>query len=349
MFNKWIKRIIAGAGFLSACIFLTGQAERGIQLPEGRMPSTIHITNGQLFGEYDEWTSGLAHFWRTTLMDGFQFEYRWIDYQGQSRSYGHYISFQTCDSAQIQFGMSPETRKQYYIQEIGRSLETNPDLKEISDLIQKKTPVHLKNHSLINEQKYHQFLDIIQHLEDKYVARQGFYYKTKDLIQVDYANVIETHMPTMQKTALSFAQIAGSCNWTLGNLIEYVMSFTQIMEYMMPPIKQNERLLYGFWAPMESLINGRGDCDTKAALFASIVAHYKNIQPAVITIPGHAFNGLVGWHKRLPQDTVIEYQGQDILLLDLTSTSNFLTRGAINEYDKQHIRNRFPTIFIPEI
>ncbi len=349
MFSRWIKAAGVLTVFMAASAFLILNADKGHQLPAGKMPVKFNTTSEQLFGDYDEWTSELAHFWRTTYMDGFKFEYKWIDYQGQMRSFSQQLSFQTWENAISQFGISPQTRKQYYTQQLGLTLQINPVIREIADLIRNEnTPVHLKYHSTVSEDKYNIFTSYLQNIENNYLSAQGFYYKTDDLILIDYANVIQTHTPSMRSTALNFAQSAGLNSWTLGDLVEHIMSFTQVIQYMMPPMRQDNRLLYGLWAPTESLVSGRGDCDTKAVLFASIVNHYKTMKPAVITIPGHAFNGLIGWHKRLPQDTVIQYRGQDILLLDLTSTNNYLTRGAINEYDKQHIRNRFPTIFIPE-
>jgi hypothetical protein len=65
----------------------------------------------------------------------------------------------------------------------------------------------------------------------------------------------------------------------------------------------------------------------------------------IVTIPGHAFSGIIGMHKRLPQDFILSYRGADILLLDLTNAAEPDDAALLTEYNKEHMRNRFPEVY----
>ena len=132
---------------------------------------------------------------------------------------------------------------------------------------------------------------------------------------------------------------------TWNALTHTLMSLVHFIRYEIPPITEHGRYIQGLRPPLDLLCRGSGDCDSKAALFCAIARHFKDTRPAVVVIPGHAFNGLLGWHKRLPQDTVLRHRGVDMLLLDLTGMSNYGAAGMIHEADRQHLRQRMPKVY----
>lgn len=72
--------------------------------------------------------------------------------------------------------------------------------------------------------------------------------------------------------------------------IELIMRFLQDIPYYIPPKNYRERFIGGLFPPSELLKNGKGDCDSKSVLMASILAHdlFYYDKMAMILVPGHA-------------------------------------------------------------
>lgn len=83
-------------------------------------------------------------------------------------------------------------------------------------------------------------------------------------------------------------------NLTRREEIELIMRFLQDIPYYIPPQNFKSKYVMGFFPPSELLRNGKGDCDSKSVLMATILAHspFYRDKLAVINVPGHALLGI---------------------------------------------------------
>lgn len=74
-------------------------------------------------------------------------------------------------------------------------------------------------------------------------------------------------------------------------VIGLLLAFYQELKYEVPPDKVGPKNILGLWVPAEVLVEGKGDCDSKAVAFAAM---WRRLQPRVIVIrvPNHALIGV---------------------------------------------------------
>jgi len=338
--------------FLAAYAFVVLDSVGGVLSVNGRSAWGRHhlssASGGSVSGRVlpdGGWESQIGDFHRERGKHGYRVIYGWTDYFDSTRTLALDISDLDLGIAETSFGITSESRQEYYEALFPLHLQKHPELEDIIRTIQqRKGPVHLRDYRIVSPGTYDRFRDVCMHFERDYLKARGFHI-SRGCRVIDYSAVVRKHTVLMKDVAVELVAMARNSNFNLKGLLYIVMSFVQYIQYEIPPIEVEGRYLLGLWSPTEALVRGTGDCDTKAVLFSSIANNYNDVQTLIVVIPGHAFNGIVGWHKRLPKDYVIKHRGQDVLLLDLTSTSTFRYGGAIHEKDKQNLRNRFPIVY----
>ena len=294
----------------------------------------------------DSWTNDIGSFQRQKDKDGYRVIYRWQDYMGGKRELELQITEQALKKSEDAFGITASSRKAFYENHFSRYLKKDTGvLKIVQAIKQKRGPVHFSGYRVVDHKDYQHFLDICTKFESDYLKSKGFHFYKKQRLEIDYGATVKSQMPLMEGTARRFLEVAKANQMTFSLLVHMIMSFVQYIEYDVPPVTLDGRYLMGLWPPLETLVRGKGDCDTKAVLFSSISNNFVGLKTVIVRIPGHAFNGLVGVHKRYPKDTIMKYNGQDVLLLDLTGLNNFGDLGAIHESDRQELRVRFPVVY----
>jgi hypothetical protein len=105
-------------------------------------------------------------------------------------------------------------------------------------------------------------------------------------------------------------------------LISVFSSFVQSIEYNIPASTRKlkkYRLVdtSGITMPLETLYVGKGDCDTKSILFASMIANLENQHVIFMEGQGHLFVGIRDVPRR--GDYFVTIKGVDYVLIELTS------------------------------
>ena len=105
----------------------------------------------------------------------------------------------------------------------------------------------------------------------------------------------------------------------------FVAAFVQSIKYEVPPetyesVEHGEVNTIGIFMPLETLYHGKGDCDTKSLLYASIVANMRD--PHIVFLVGkqgheHLFVGIRGVPRK--GDRFITLNGVKYVLLELTA------------------------------
>lgn len=100
--------------------------------------------------------------------------------------------------------------------------------------------------------------------------------------------------------------------------LEIFLRFVQGLPYAMPPQTDGLRTIHTFWTPPEVAIKGRGDCDSKTILFATLWSREHPDQLIAVYTPEHLFLGVRGFHARSSRETVWRVGGIDYLLCETT-------------------------------
>ena len=108
---------------------------------------------------------------------------------------------------------------------------------------------------------------------NKQILEEGLFKNVNNKLELDYDAVVSFYRPYCKGIANKLIQLldAQGQDNTL-NRIELTMKFIQDIPYAIP---RKNRNVYknGCLSPMEVLIDGYGDCDSKTLLFVSILSH----------------------------------------------------------------------------
>jgi hypothetical protein len=148
-----------------------------------------------------------------------------------------------------------------------------------------------------------------------YMAGCGFKIQPGNIALVDMPDLVKRNIPRLQKVALAFDRIARQGNYDSATTIGAVTSMVQsALRYQVPPKVYGGKNTGGILPPLEALLRGWGDCDTKTALLASILGNWELVRMVGIALPHHYLMAV----RRSPDrgDMYVRYQGVDYVLID---------------------------------
>ena len=145
-----------------------------------------------------------------------------------------------------------------------------------------------------------------------------------DLFSVDYNWVVRRSVGDLRFIANQIRSTARRKGYrTSRHLVGAIASFVQELKYQLPPAhrinEEGEKILTaGATMPLETLVNRRGDCDTKSLLFASLVRSINLVDVIFVAIEDHLFAGIRMNPSQL--DHSIRHQGKDWVLVELSDS-----------------------------
>lgn len=148
-----------------------------------------------------------------------------------------------------------------------------------------------------------------------YMAVRCFKILKGNIALVDMPDLVKRNIPRLQKLAQAFERIAKQGNYDSATTIGAVTSFVQLaLRYQVPPKACAGKNTGGIMPPLEALMRGWGDCDTKTALLASILGNWELVRMVGIALPHHYLMAV----RRSPGkgDMYVRYQGVDYVLID---------------------------------
>jgi hypothetical protein len=139
---------------------------------------------------------------------------------------------------------------------------------------------------------------------------------------VDYDWVVNHSANSIYSVAKTIRSAARKKSYrSTRDLIGAFASFVQNLEYRVPPNSRTtdegeEILTAGAMMPLETLLKGWGDCDSKSMLFAALVKSINLVDVCFIVMDEHLFVGV----KITPSqdDQTIRYKNKEWVLLELT-------------------------------
>jgi hypothetical protein len=166
-----------------------------------------------------------------------------------------------------------------------------------------------------------------------YMASRCFKILKGNIAQVDMPDLVRRNIPRLEKVADAFDRIARQGHYDTMTTIGAATSFMQLaMRYEIPPKVKGGRNTGGILPPLEALMSGWGDCDTKTALLASILGNWELVRMVGIALPHHYLMAI----RCSPNkgDMYVRFQGVDYVLIDPAGPA-WLPPGQVssNSYD----------------
>ena len=155
-------------------------------------------------------------------------------------------------------------------------------------------------------------------------------------LTVNVPAVVERNKPRLRALAQALGRVAKERDYgpdqTLGAAVAFVQT---ALKYQLPPPTENGRNIIGFYPPPRALELGLGDCDSKSALLAAMLAHFSGIRMIGLHIPKHYLVGVA----RVPRhgDAYIEYRGEPFVLMEAAGPA-WRPPGMISDQTRDALR-----------
>lgn len=150
----------------------------------------------------------------------------------------------------------------------------------------------------------------------EYMTEHGFRILPGHVVSVDVPGVVKKNAPILNSIARAIDQIANQQGYDSSGIIGTGASLVQTaMIYRQPSdVEPDGKHNGGILPPAAALLKGWGDCDTKTALLASILANWPQMRMVGVAVPDHYLMAVL----RIPDkgDAFVEYNGLQYVLIE---------------------------------
>jgi hypothetical protein len=155
-----------------------------------------------------------------------------------------------------------------------------------------------------------------------------------DKIGVNYTLCVKKNRPRVKEVMKAMRD--SNRNMSLQKFLALMLAFIQEIKFEVPPIKENNKYIGGFWVPPRVIVDNKGDCDSKGAAFASLWRTFKSYPLIIIRIPEHLFIGVA-----IPTigRNVLVINGLRYTLCEVTGPEK-TPPGIISNYSLSYLKNR---------
>lgn len=167
--------------------------------------------------------------------------------------------------------------------------------------------------------------------------KAGFRFQSENVVEADIPALAKRNVPRVRPVAEAFSRIAGERRYGADDLVGAVTAMVQTaIDYSIPDMEQGTKVVGGAWPPPKTLVMGKGDCDTKTALIASILKGWPNLKLVGLEIPEHY---LMAVH-RVPRrgETFIERDGLPYVMIESAGPA-WLPPGRVGEHTLRYIES----------
>lgn len=146
----------------------------------------------------------------------------------------------------------------------------------------------------------------------KQTLRNGMFRRRGNLLLPNYSKMISFYSNYTKPIyeLLKRTVPGGSRN----ERIETLMKFIQDIPYGIPPGNVGNRVISGIIPPPQLFTEGWGDCDSKAVLFSTIMAHDPDYEVIFLHVPKHMFSAVRGVPR--PYQQYINYRGKKYIIAE---------------------------------
>jgi hypothetical protein len=134
-------------------------------------------------------------------------------------------------------------------------------------------------------------------------------------LSVDIPHVVRRNRAAVQPMVVALRELGYEQGFDAERRVSTATALVQSgFAYRLPQDVENGRRTLGFYTPPRTMEKGYGDCDTKSALLAAVLAGLGEKDVIGVHVPGHYLLGIA----REPRagDASVEYGGRHYLLLE---------------------------------
>jgi len=298
----------------------------------------------------------------------YNLSYGWNDYENNNFSITFTISKELLAEAEAEFGYYPDefkrfldetsnsmTRemikflKDYASQEIEKSqysqyiqiVDISPDKFNLSLSAPPKLKSEIKaEFKSITEKIFKKRTSQLKKISKQLKVKSQEYFEKRgirtsgDAVEVDYDFCVQKNRLRLKPVFERMKKSRPELN--IFQFLQVVLSFTQEIKYTNLLLEENNKFILEFWVPPKVLVNNSGDCDSKAATFASIWTNLRSYPVVFIQIKRHI---LVGVAVPAAGEADITIHGLRYTLCEVAGPAK-IPPGLIHQYSRMHLRNR---------
>jgi len=167
------------------------------------------------------------------------------------------------------------------------------------------------------------------------IRERGFRFVDAQTLSADIPRIVRDNTAAVRPLAGALLAKARAQQLDTHDIVALALPFTQTaLRYETLPAERNGLLTAGFSPPLEVLLEGRGDCDSKTALLAAMLLNWDRIKLIGVGVPGHYLLGVL----RVPTrgDAFFEYDGLTYVLMEPAGPS-WLPPGMVADSTLQRI------------
>ncbi len=315
--------------------------------------------------EFQQEEKSESTFEKTESKEDILFTYKWKDYQDEVYNISFSLSKKSMAEAEAEFGYFEDELKKFldeslsgireemisYLKRIALQLiaeskypqyflieQTDPKNFKIKisvppSLYEEVKPEYMKISNKIKSEQI-SYLKKIENLEKKliesYLQKKAIIVRSGKLFP-DYQLIVKNNRPRINEIIEALMKTKKKI--TLFQFLEVNLSFIQEIEYGIPPLKEGNKIILGFWPPLKVFANNLGDCDSKAIAFATLWTSYRKFPLILIMIPNHMFIGVA-----VPSTTGQEFviNGLRYTLFEVTGKEK-IPPGIISSYSRFYL------------
>ncbi|MBF25515.1 MAG: hypothetical protein CMP49_03235 [Flavobacteriales bacterium] len=135
------------------------------------------------------------------------------------------------------------------------------------------------------------------------ICLYGLFVDRDDVLELDYNLIVSFYKPFFKIIANDLIEVLKkNNNDSKKNRIEITMKFIQDIPYGRPK-RNKKKFKNGCFAPLEVLVKGYGDCDSKSLLFACILSHMIDSNDIVFVIEPDHLLAAVYYNESMTRDS----------------------------------------------
>ena len=250
----------------------------------------------------------LNQFQRDEAEGRFRLSYGFIDYSGRTQQVSCTVSREDYLRDVARFGYFEEQANQEINQRLAARMEEEGRSRGVLSYFsievygQGGYRWHWDAPENVNsaiEERIHAFHDWLdkdfpeeaKRITQRYYEQKGFLLE-KDEISVDYEEAVLHGTRSLEDCYQALRRVGNGDSER--RLLGLFLAFFQELRYEIPPdVERGGRHTLGFRVPSAVMVQGAGDCDSKAAAFCALWRHFPK-RSILILVPEHALVGVEG-------------------------------------------------------
>jgi hypothetical protein len=144
---------------------------------------------------------------------------------------------------------------------------------------------------------------------------RGFAMLPGNVLVADIPAVVRRNVRNLRPVAIMLSSAAEKLGYDSDAIISASLSLVQTaLLYENVPMMVNGRHSGGIYPPLDALVRGKGDCDTKTALLAAILLNWDKIKLVGVGVPNHYLMGVL--RNPAKGEAFVEYKGLRYVLFE---------------------------------